>query len=377
MTAAEVELIARARELIRLGRFAVLASMLIPVVAAAIAGEASREFLGKSFDLACRSILAAENHSAAARNTVAHLCRLSIDRFGKQPWTDLCQACLLHLAGSHDAAVPFYLTAAAETQVLWPPSNGCKTVMTLSEVRSSTTADAASMTAQLPEVILHRRAGSMGPFVVFAAADHDYFIRYGDDFLRSAQSHGDVASAHLHLINPRPEAFELVEEAVRSRRWPDLTLSSEAYDGPDRRAYYASARLVRAPMLLKLYDCPLLISDIDAVYRAPIRQTLPDLNKLDVGLYIKNDRFRAHPWQTIRAGILIYGATGFGNRFSTAAARLTMNALVGRNDNDRWFIDQNMLYHVWLLAQTDGWNLNIVNLEARLPGQILFKQQFT
>jgi hypothetical protein len=134
MTAAEAELIVRAQELIRLRRFAVLASMLIPVVAAAIAGDASREFLGKSFDLACRSILAAENHSAAARNTVAHLCRLSIDRFGKQPWTDLCQACLLHLAGLHDAAVPFYLTAAEETGVLWPPSNGCKTVMTLSEV---------------------------------------------------------------------------------------------------------------------------------------------------------------------------------------------------------------------------------------------------
>jgi hypothetical protein len=37
MTPTEVELIARARELIRLGRFAVLASMLIPAVEAAMA----------------------------------------------------------------------------------------------------------------------------------------------------------------------------------------------------------------------------------------------------------------------------------------------------------------------------------------------------
>jgi hypothetical protein len=374
MTAAEAELISRAEKLIRLGRFAVLASMLIPAVEAAIAGEASREFLGKSLDLACRSILAAENHSAAARDTVAHLCSLSIDRFGKQPWTDLCQACPLHLAGSHDAAVPFYLAAAVETGVLWPLSNGCKTVMTLSEVRSSTSADAAPMTAQLPRVIIHRRAGSTGLFVVFAAADHDYFIRYGDDFLRSARSPGNVTSAHLHLINPQREAFELVEEAVRSQRWPDLTLSSEVYEGSDRRAYYSSARLIRAPMLLKLYsDCPMLISDLDAVYRAPIRQTLPDLNEIDVGLYVKKDRFRAHPWQTIRAGILIYGASGFGHRFATAVARLTINALVGRKANDLWFIDQNMLHHVWLLARTDGWKLQMVDLEPRLPGQIRFK----
>jgi hypothetical protein len=287
MTRAEAELIAHARELIRLGRFAVLASMLIPAVEAAIAGEASREFLGKSFDLACRSILADGNHCVAARSTVARLCRLSIDRFGKQPWTDLYEACLLHLAGAHDAAVAFYSAAAVETGVLWPLSNGCKTVMTLSEVRSSMTADAALMIAQFPHVIWHRRGGGAGPFVIFATADHDYFIRYGDDFLSSVRSHAEDASAHLHLINPQPEDFQLVEEAVGKQRWPDLTLSSEVYDGPDRRAYYSSARLVRAPMFLKLHDCPMLISDIDAVCRFPIRQTLADLNDFDVGLYVK------------------------------------------------------------------------------------------
>jgi hypothetical protein len=51
-----------------------------------------------------------------------------------------------------------------------------------------------------------------------------------------------------------------------------------------------------------------------------------------------------------------------------------MNALVKRNVNDLWFIDQNMLYHVWLLARTDSWNLHMVDLEPRLPGQIRFKQ---
>jgi len=130
-------------------------------------------------------------------------------------------------------------------------------------------------------------------------------------------------------------------------------------------------------MLLRLYNCPMLITDIDAVYRVPIRQTLSNLNDIDVGLYVKKNRFRSHPWQTIRAGILIYAASGFGHRFSTAVARLTMNALVKHNADDFWFIDQNILYHVWLLARTDSWNVQIVDLEPQLPGQILFKQQFT
>ena len=40
---------------------------------------------------------------------------------------------------------------------------------------------------------------------------------------------------------------------------------------------------------------PILISDTDAVYRVPIRQTLPSINDLDVGLYLKKDSFRCHP----------------------------------------------------------------------------------
>jgi hypothetical protein len=70
-------------------------------------------------------------------------------------------------------------------------------------------------------------------------------------------------------------------------------------------------------------------------------------------------------------------ASGFGHRFSTAVARLTMNTLVKHNADDLWLVDQNMLYHVWLLARTDSWNLQIVDFEPQLPGQILFKQQFT
>ena len=52
-------------------------------------------------------------------------------------------------------------------------------------------------------------------------------------------------------------------------------------------------------MLLKMYDCPMLISDIDAVYRAPIRQTLPDL---DVGLYVKKTDFALIPGRQSERG---------------------------------------------------------------------------
>ena len=54
-----------------------------------------------------------------------------------------------------------------------------------------------------------------------------------------------------------------------------------------------------------------------------------------------------------------------------------MNAFVKHNADDLRLVDQNMLYHVWLLARTDSWNLQIVDFEPQLSGQILLEQQFT
>ena len=62
--------------------------------------------------------------------------------------------------------------------------------------------------------------------------------------------------------------------------------------------------------------------------------------------------------------------TGFGHRFSTAVILSTVKALVGRNANDLWFMNQNIFCHVWLLSRTDGWGLHMVDLEPRFAGRL-------
>jgi hypothetical protein len=365
----ERDILEKALELAARGDFAELAAMLVETVERLSVGEASRGFLGKAHDLACRAILAAQDHSAEAQETVRRLCRLSVDRYGRQPWSDLNEACLLHLAGAHDDAVPLYRAAACEAAILLSASNGCKTVVTLAEARSfSSSGDADDIASRFPSMVIERMEAPRGPLVVFVAADHAYLMGHGDRFFASVRRHGAGLAAHLHLVNPQPEDYALIDNAVRAGRWPTLNLSTEVYDGPDQRAYYASVRMIRAPLLLNTYRVPLLISDIDAVYQASIVPTLPSLDSFDVGLFIKKDRFRANPWQTITANVLMYVPTERGRRFCEAVARLTLRIFDRARGNELWFIDQNALYHIFLLARTDGWQLCAVDLGSPVTG---------
>jgi hypothetical protein len=367
--AVEDEILEKALALAVVGDFAALAAMLIETLERLAAGGASRGFLGKAHDLACRAILAAHDHSAAAQETVRRLCRLSVERYGKQPWSDLNEACLLHLAGAHDDAVPLYRAAACEVEIVLPLSNGCKTVVTMAEARSLSRSDGTDdIASRYSPMVIERMEPPRGPLAIFVAADHAYLIEHGDRFFTSVREHGAGLSAHLHLVNPQPEDYALIDTASRDGRWPALNLSTEVYDGLDQRAYFASVRMIRAPALLDVYACPLLISDIDSVYQTSIASTLPSLEDFDAGLFIKKDRFRANPWQTITADVLIYSPTEPGRRFCQAVARLILQIFDKARGNGLWFIDQNALYHTFLVARTDGWELRTADLGSPVTG---------
>src|SRR5262249_23590231 len=160
------------------------------------------------------------------------LCRLSVARYGKQPWSDLNEACLLHLSGAHDDAVALYRAAACEAEILLPRSNGCKTVATMAEARSLSRSDGSdNIASRYPAMVMERMEARRGPLVVFVAADHTYLMAYGDSFFASVRRYGAGLPAHLHLVNPHPEDYALIDNAVRAGRWPALNLSTEVYNG--------------------------------------------------------------------------------------------------------------------------------------------------
>jgi hypothetical protein len=361
------QILQTALELSNQNRCAEVAALLLRVIAEPWPIQTSRDFLGKAYDLACRAILASHGHSGRAQNAVRELCAESLRRYGRQPWTDLYDGALLHLAGKHDEAVQCYRAAEADAALLLPLSNGCKTVLTLDEIREFAYDRDAGISRPSANMSFEN-AAQPGPAVAVVAADHAYLMRHGNSFFQSVQAHGAGITTHLHLVNPELEDYAFISDGVRSGKWPPLKLSTEVYDGPDSRAYYASVRLLRAPVLLEAYNRPLLISDIDSVYEEPILPLLPFVTSFDVGLFFKNNRhrYRAHPWQTIRAGILMCAPTGAGRLFCKAVERITMRAFDKFKGKDIWFIDQNMLYSAWLLSRIDKWNLQIADFGCPL-----------
>ena len=368
ITPAERDLLEKALELALRGDFAKVAAILVEALTRPSAVEGSRGFLGKAHDLASRAILAAHDHSAEAQETVRRICHLSIQRYGRQPWSDLNEACLLHLAGAHDDAVALYRAAACGAEILLSLSNGCKTVVTLPDARSLSTSDTDDIASRFPPVVIERLEVSRESPVIFVAADHTYLMEHGDRFFTSVRKYGAGLPAHLHLVNPRPEDHDLIDTAMRDGRWPALNLSTEFYDGLDQKAYYSAVRFIRAPLLLEIYGSALLISDIDAVYQTFIMPTLPPLDNFDVGLFIKKDRFRANPWQSITANVLMYVPTERGRRFCQAVALLILKLFNRAEWGKLWFIDQNALYHIFLLARADAWELRVMDLGLPITG---------
>jgi hypothetical protein len=366
------ELLRIALELSNQDRCDEVADLLLQILADPWSLETSRAFLGQAYDLLCRAVLASQGHSYQSESVVRQLCADSRRRYGRQPWTDLYEGALLHLSGEHDAAVEYYRSAAADADVLLPLSNGCKTILTLRETRELASDPNNGLAWPNADIAFTKVSAQLGPAVTVVAADHVYLRQHGDRFFQSVQAQEGGISTHLHLVNPKVEDYAFIDDRVRCGKWPPVNLSTEVYFGPDARAYFAAVRLIRAPLLLEFYRRPLLISDIDVTYEEPIVPILPALASFDVGLFFKNNRhrYRAHPWQTIRAGTLMYAPTEGGHSFCKAVALLTMRTFERYKGKGIWFIDQNMLYHAWLLSCIDQWKLRIADFGCPLLGPV-------
>ena len=121
------------RPLIMQDWIAELTTLLAPHFERVLRGDASRPFIGMSFDLYCRALLSAVSEQPEAIESVERLCDRSEARFGQQPWTDLNRACLRHMVGDWPASVHLYRRARREAEILWPGSQGCTSVIDLDE----------------------------------------------------------------------------------------------------------------------------------------------------------------------------------------------------------------------------------------------------
>jgi len=366
MRPAEAALISAAGGLAVQNRAADVAALLAPWVEQVARGaDASPAFRGVSFDLHCRALLSSRGHGEEVLAELARLCSLSETCFGAQPWSDLYRACTRHLRGDWAGAVPLYRRAAAGIDILWPSSVGCRSVIDDAEAARWLDAPADLPT---PSPIDWLKETASAEFLIFLACDPSYLRLFWPGYILSVAQQATNAAVHLHIVDAGPEdAGWAVEQAGLVA--PRLSISTERHAGRDARAWYATARFVRLPEMLRHYGCPVLVTDIDAAFSRALDPLIPDA---DVGLRVKRHGFRAHPWQTIQAGALAVRSTPRGQAFADGLRLLGVGSFAARARANIRFVDQNMLWAARRLL-ISGTDTRVADIgEEFLPGGLRF-----
>lgn len=350
-----------------------VAEMTMARLTETFSSPASPDFVSILFDLCCRAVLSLHQNSEHAKGIVKELCERSDLSHGEQAWSLLYKGCLHHLDGDHDLAVPAYLQAGAGAHFFWPTSNGCKSVALIEPNLSVSAGPNRGQQSDISLDFFRRAPRTSKPLVVLTTADAVYLQKFGDRYFQSVKKYAPEATVHLHLMNSDHNDRAAIDEAIFSGTWPEMTITLESVDLAERLPYFAYARFIHAAQFLNYYERPVLVTDIDAAFHAPLQSSLPPLDKIDVGLRIKKAGFRAHPWQTIQAGLFLACPTESGHRFCRDLGQHLTQLLHARAGQQLWFVDQNALYHLWLLYRLRHAALRVLDLaKSSLPGDLRF-----
>jgi hypothetical protein len=113
-----------------------------------------------------------------------------------------------------------------------------------------------------------------GGTIVAAACDGNYFRLFAPGFVRSLGLVIPAATAHIHVIAPESSLAEQVAQLAAMAPGLALNISTEPA-GPYRSgAYYASNRFLVAPALIERYRRPIVLTDIDIEFTAPLDDLL-------------------------------------------------------------------------------------------------------
>jgi hypothetical protein len=195
------------------------------------------------------------------------------------------------------------------------------------------------------------------PFTFLVSCNQNYMDQYGPDFLSSISDKCPGAHVHLHYCDPRTPPEAQLGTARANHPGLRITASWSLSENQPRPTYFACARYLVAPHLLKQTMSPVLIVDIDATLRREPGEHLAILRGMDVGLSITEG---GNHWNTVKAGTFWVTPTDAGMRFSIGLARYLHAALV--STECCWTLDQTALwaaYEYYEHAMPDAKFLNL------------------
>jgi hypothetical protein len=183
------------------------------------------------------------------------------------------------------------------------------------------------------------------------ACDGRYFERFAESLVRSSKAAAGAMDiqVHAHIVDPSPSTLALADHLAREYALAISTESSprEIKDENVRRAYFTCARFLVAPALLAKYNCPILITETDALVNwswQDIREHVSEA-EADVG-YVQSALWNWVPWTKVPAGVYLYAPTSIGCAWADYVARFIRHAFAKQatGSTDVWTVDQVALW---------------------------------
>lgn len=189
------------------------------------------------------------------------------------------------------------------------------------------------------------------PLVHLLGCDDSYFTKYGNMCIYSSLKAGpkDVL-VHVHVCNPSDDTLKTLE-GWRDRDDVKVRFSYERRDESlVSKPYYTTLRFLVAPAIMKHYNKPLVISDVDMVVNQPWAATVEAIGDADAG-YIASTQeewitehygIGTRPWD-VAAGTMYFSNSELGRRFAGYVASYIRTVLSFPKPSEwylNWGVDQ-------------------------------------
>jgi hypothetical protein len=195
------------------------------------------------------------------------------------------------------------------------------------------------------------------PFTMLVGADQTYIDRHLKEFLRSVFETGTSGHVHVHVCDPPGTKPHQSDFAVSSDMEAHVSCSWSRGARFQRPTYFACARFLVAPYLLRQTQAPVLIVDIDATILTKPEHYLGVLANADVGLPISDG---VNFWNTVKAGLTWIAPTKAGLAFADSLANYIESALTSSECS--WTLDQTALWAALRNTKQRALETIIVNL---------------
>jgi hypothetical protein len=196
-------------------------------------------------------------------------------------------------------------------------------------------------------------------FVMCASGDEKYFREfftiYRDSFF--SFDHNPEHVLHFHLLDPTDELLSEISVPAADN-YCRVYFSVERTSGTNRSYYYA-ARFVQLGRLLRHYECPIAVSDIDCVFETSVDDLIRTMHGQDVG--ITEIKSYPYPWQNFRAGLVAFNPSIVALEYARAIQNFLIRIPVELTNY--WYVDQSALAQCVYL-QRDSRRGNFVDLKA-------------